>query len=431
MLTVILYFAMIIGSVLIAKKLGNHVGFFCLAVAFVVGRLVYGLSNNDLIGYWPTSMMWIMIFATAYIGFLNKSGAMRGIAVRVMRLSGGRTWLVPFLLYLMAYVLNALNCGKYGGPVITSSIAFSVAANMGINPVLCVVAIYTGLQAGCRWPWVGDSAAEIGQAEEFVGLGTGVDAVYRINTFMFIEGLVLFAILYLITKPWCASKKGDVLLERPEPFTNEQKKSLWFLLATIVLMMVPPIIQNFLPNPITLWITTYIDVRMIFTVGIVICSLFKLADPIEVIKNDVPWSLILTICGACTLCGLASAMGVQETLIDGLSKIPSWLVCPSIMLIGGLLTIFVDGTAFKFALFPLVDSLAALANVTPLAMFTCIVVSVSMSAISPLSTGGALHLTGCTDDTVRKEITTKMLAVALLAAVLGTVLALLGIFNLF
>ena len=124
-------------------------------------------------------------------------------------------------------------------------------------------------------------------------------------------------------------------------------------------------------------------------------------------------------------------MGVQETLIDGLSKIPSWLVCPSIMLIGGLLTIFVDGTAFKFALFPLVDSLAALANVTPLAMFTCIVVSVSMSAISPLSTGGALHLTGCTDDTVRKEITTKMLAVALLAAVLGTVLALLGIFNLF
>ena len=75
MLTVILYFAMIIGSVLIAKKLGNHVGFFCLAVAFVVGRLVYGLSNNDLIGYWPTSMMWIMIFATAYIGFLNKSGA--------------------------------------------------------------------------------------------------------------------------------------------------------------------------------------------------------------------------------------------------------------------------------------------------------------------------------------------------------------------
>lgn len=104
MLTVILYFAMIIGSVLIAKKLGNHVGFFCLAVAFVVGRLVYGLSNNDLIGYWPTSMMWIMIFATAYIGFLNKSGAMRGIAVRVMRLSGGRTWLVPFLLYLMAYI---------------------------------------------------------------------------------------------------------------------------------------------------------------------------------------------------------------------------------------------------------------------------------------------------------------------------------------
>ncbi len=431
MITVIAYFAIIIGSVLIAKKLNNHVGLFCLAVAFIVGRLGYGISSSEIISYWPTSLMWIMIVATAYIGFLNKSGAMRGIAVRIMQKAGGRAWLVPILLYVMAYVLNALNCGKQGGPVITSSIAFSVATSMGLSPVLCVVAIYTGLQAACKWPWVGDAATEVGQAEEFVGAGTGVAGLYRLNAFMFLEGLILFAIIYIATKPWRAGKGSSFELEKPEPFTRHQKVSLGFLGATILLMMGPSIFQNFFPNPVTKWFTTYFDVRMLFLIGIVVCSFFKIANPLDVIKNDVPWGLIMTICGTCTLCGLSDAMNVQETLIGMLSQVPSWLVCPCVMLIGGFMTIFVDGTAFKFAMFPFISTLAELANVTPLAMFACIVVSVSMPAISPLSTGGAMHLTGCTDENVRKEISSKMFKVAFLAIFVGTAMAMLGIFNLF
>ena len=71
------------------------------------------------------------------------------------------------------------------------------------------------------------------------------------------------------------------------------------------------------------------------------------------------------------------------------------------------------------ALYPLVPNLAAATGLSPLVLYTCIVIGAQSSAISPFSSGGSLVLGSCSTEEERNTMFPRLLFIAVPISVLS------------
>ena len=424
----LVFFVLLIGGVFIAPKLKTEIGILMMILAFIVGRWGYGLSTKEIAGLLPADLVIIVLSVNLFFGYARKAGLTDGLVDRILYMTKGNTKWLPFMIIVADFVLTSLGAGAYGAAAILSPIVFTLVADVGLNPLLGVASMFLGSSIG-MWPWTEAGSIAISMIDNMVAPGTGFSTQLWSQVCALIVIGIFYIVLYAITR-----KKVTVdhmVVKQPVPFTPEQKKILGVLAVIIVLLIVPMLINSIVANPVTAWMVANLEVRVLFLLGALVLGLMNLGKAREIVSS-VPWGLILMLCGTTMFVGLAQVMGVDATLIHFISNaIPSWLIVPALLIVGGLIGMFVNGFVVMSTFLPMAASLGELAGVSPYAIGLAIGICVVIPAFSPFSTGGAVCLMGCADDTVREKLIPKQFACSLILLFAMGVFGLTGFFKLF
>jgi di/tricarboxylate transporter len=213
-------------------------------------------------------------------------------------------------------------------------------------------------------------------------------------------------------------------IDRPEPLDRKQRQTLWLTLIMMAIVLAAPLAHLALPgNETVAFINSKIDIGLIASIFSVIALMLKLGDERKAIAS-LPWPTLIMICGMGMLISVAIKAGTIDQLSAWISgTIPPVLIPLSFGIVAAIMSLFASTLGVVTpALFPMVPPLAAQLDLSPMLMFTAIVVGAQATSISPFSSGGSLILGSAPDAELRHSLFTRLL---LRAAPLGFIAAMM------
>ena len=408
----ITFFVIVAAIVFIGIKRNVNFGLLGIIAALCIAMLVKGESATAAVtANFPLTLFFNLFITTLFYGFANASGAMKGVAQRIVYQFRNHTALLPFVGFATTIVVSAMGPGAMSTPIIVSALVFSLALQAGYHPILASLAVWSGTMIGDAMPWMTTWQTRIGTYQALLGdsyLPQIEHSVFLLMIWFAVVYTAIFVIAYFFFGAH-KIKRGSIQVEKPEPFTAKQKISIWVIFAVIILLVVPQFVELVVPNPVTAWMKANLSMQLLAGIGAAILAILQVANFNEVLKHQVPWGVILTVCGMMFLMKYADAMNVVTTFATPLqsASLPLWLLPAALLAINGVLTYFCDGRAVSPMLQPLYPVFVALG---------CPVENVFLSqmfggtgpSLSPFSTGGAMALNGCPDELRDKTIRVQM-----------------------
>lgn len=427
---ILVFVVAIVLAILIGQKSKANIGVIAIGMAFLIGAAYFKLTPSTIMGCFPTSIFYYMFFGTFFYGFGVHNGTFQNIAQKILYKFGSSSRFLPIVMFLTTVVVQMLGAGSTAGPAFVSPIFFGIITEMGMNPLIAAIATFAPSTACNFLPWTSDFQSKTSVMHDIFGVElsntVGITALFYDLIFLF----CCFIVVCIFTGAF--KKREAKTFEKPAPMTDIQKKTLGVIVALAVLLVIPMICKQFLPNPVTSWISKYYDFRSLAAIGICVCHFLKIGSIDEVIKKSIPWGSIFTVCGMGTLVGLAAEIGITETIGNWLgSSVPAAIIGPVFMLICGLLSLAVSGNVLRPLLVTLIPGICASTGYNPLVLALCMQVGLQYAGFSPFSMGGTMATIGCADEDMRKKLVGPMITCAIAFVVVTAILAGLGLFDLF
>ena len=247
---------------------------------------------------------------------------------------------------------------------------------------------------------------------------------FNYTSVIFIES-VIFSLLLIVIFRFITQKNKEVqknmVFEKPDMFTAKQKINLILIIIMIAVVLLFPILHMIFPaSAAVTFLNSKIDVGLTAIAFSAVALFLKLAPQDEVIKK-IPWNTIIMICGVGMLINVAIEAGTLDLMAAWAgSSLPVYVVPAAFSLIGAVMSFFSSTLGVVCpALFPLVPSLAAATGISPLIIFSSIVIGAQSSAISPFSSGGSLILGSCANEEERTAMFPRLLFVAVPVSVIS------------
>lgn len=419
----------IIISIILSYKFNVNIGVTGLAFAFIVGCFMMKMTVNEVVALYPTALTFQIMVICLFFGFATCNGTMKILANHILYSVRNRKWMIAFALYLIAIILGALGCPPPATTVISGVIGISVGLAAGLHPLIIAWSVLMGSVMGSLVTW-GANGAVIKGIIASVGYEAQSDAwTWRAMLAFFVISTLILIVLFLVFKGY---KLSDVSVEKPESFTREQRISLTIILVVVLLVVIPSLLTKLTANEAVAFFAARMDIRVLAVIGFVLCTLLKLANPMDVIKS-VPWANIILIGGIGTLMAVATQAGVVDLLANWLnSSVPVMLKVPFMTLIGAILSCFSSGIPTVFPMLaPVVTDAVVGTSIKPITMFIGILIGCDLVSTSPFAAGGALFLSFVQDEELRKKMVNWMLILTLAATAIVLVLGAVGFWGLF
>lgn len=413
----------IIASIALAVFLGYktkiNTGLFCIAFAYLIGCFAMGLRTRDLIGFWPTSTMFVILSVSLFYNFAAVNGTLEKMSSALLYACRSFPGMLPFALFFVAVVLSVMGAAYFTVLAFLAPITLVICDEAKMDKLTGAVAINCGALAGGNFPTAAlgvvfrgliDSSYE---ADPTLTALDSFSAELKIFGFAIIFSLILIAIFRFGFKENRSIGKG-ITFKKPEAFDAKQKITLNLMLLMMAVVLVFPVLKLVMPdNGFISNISGKLDVGLVAICFTVIALLLNLAPQKEVIAR-VPWNTIIMIAGA----GMLIAVAVKAGTIDALSawigsNVPAALVPLAFSLVAAFMSFFSSTTGVVApALFPLIPALAVSTGLNPAVLFACTVLGAQSSAISPFSSGGSLILGSCGKEEERNALFNRLLFVA-------------------
>ncbi len=423
---IIVFILAVVIAIIVGSKIKCNIGVLGLAFAFIIGTMIMGKSVSAVINYFPTSLMFMMMIVTFFYGYASQNGTIKGLADRLIYLSGGKVVTLPLFLYSTVFIVAALGAGPSATSLMLSPIAFDLAAVAGFSPLLAFLALAVGGLSGGMMPWTSTGVMFKGIAETYLGEEAANAVSWSYATALLIIPTIFYLVVYFVLNR--KSKESTYENKKPEPFNKVQKQTFALILIMMVLVVVPVLTNIICPNPVTKWMATHFDIKALCSFGIVIACALKLGDMDDIIKHRIPWSLIIMICGMSTMISLAVETGMADYLGNVLATaVPKPLITPMVVLMSGLLSFVTTGPAVIFPLFiPMFPAISEATGISVVALTVALFAGTGSTGMSPFSQGGAAAVTGCKDPEVREMLWPKQLILAFILLGVYMVVSLAG-----
>lgn len=407
-------------SVIIGYKTKFNTGFFAIIFAYLIGCFVIGMKPKDVISGWPVSTMFVIFSVSLFYNFALVNGTLEKTARYLLYVCRKFPGLLPFALYLASAGIAALGAGFFTVMAFMAPIALLICDEADMDKLVGAVAVNCGALSGANFMTSGSGIIFRGLMEEG-GLG---DMAFKHTAVIFISSVV-FSLLLIAGFRYLPKSNRNIgkgtSFERPEPFTTKQKTNLYLMLTMIAVVLIFPILHIILPHAeVITFVNSKMDVGLVAIVFSAIALFLKLASQKDVIAK-VPWNTIIMICGVGMLINVAIEAGTIDLLASWAgSSLPVWLIPIAFSIVGAIMSFFSSTLGVVCpALFPLVPGLAASTGISPLVLFTCIIIGAQSSAISPFSSGGSLIMGSCTSEEERNAMFPRLLFLAVPVSVLS------------
>lgn len=415
---------LIIGAIAVSVAIGYktkfNTGFFAIVFAYLIGCFALGMKPKAVISGWPVSTMFVIFSVSLFYNFALVNGTLEKTARYLLYACRRFPGLLPFALYFASAGIAALGAGFFTVMAFMAPITLLICEEAKMDKMTGAVAINCGALSGANFMTSGSGIIFRGLMDE-AGMA---DASFS-NTAVIFAASVIFSILLIAGFRYLPRGNRnigkDMVFEKPEAFSPMQKCNLYLMIAMIATVLIFPILHIVLPNAATIsFINSKLDVGLVAILFSVMALFFKLAPQKDVIAK-VPWNTIIMICGVGMLINVAIEAGTIDLLASWAgSSLPAWLVPIAFSIIGAIMSFFSSTLGVVCpALFPLVPTLASATGISPLVLFTCIVIGAQSSAISPFSSGGSLIMGSCPSEEERNAMFPRLLFLAVPASVLS------------
>lgn len=388
-----------------------NTGLLGMAMAFIVGQFVVGLSAKEIIGGFPTSTFITLLAMTFLFSIAKVNGTLETIAYKIVALTKGKTQLLPFVFFVITGILSAIGAGPIVAPALLFPIATSVGKKEKISDIVMIIAVNTGGLAGGLTPFGPSGIIANNLSNEI-----GIENYWPIVASMFCVCIVQFLVLYTCFGGWkIKASQGEA---DQESHTLDGKQ--WLTVGVIAVVILAAMFLKY-------------DIGLCAILGGSILLLCKAADQKPVIAG-IPWGTLLLVGGVSVLIKVINTAGGIQLLSDLLSNIMNPTTAGSVMAISaGLLSAVSSASGVVMpTLIPTAPAVAAeVGNIMPIILVAGVCVGAHVVTISPLSTIGALGLSSANAETDKNKLFGQMLICAIISLAVAFVLGLIGIYGWF
>ena len=367
----------LVGAIVVGFVKKLNVGFISLGLAIVLAK-IGNLPIKKVYGGFPGKLFLTLLGTMFFFALLQENGTLDKASKKLTRLCGTKVFLVPWVIYIVSYILSAIGPGAISVQTVMVLFAVPLAFHLNASPILMGIMAILGAVGGTASPIaltgiiVGDLLGQMNIAMPGRDIFLGVTAA----------NFICAVVMYVVFKGW--QIKGQEAVEGElEPFNGLQKLSLVLIIAMFVFVV------GFSQ-----------DVGFVcFTLALILMLTGKV-DPKKAVKS-LPWNTLILICGICVLMNEVKMLKGIDLLAKGLASFMSQGTAPALMgLTGGIMSWFSSANGVVFpTLIPAVPKVAAnVGGASLIQMVAAIVCSATVAGVSPMSTGGSLVMAGCSQE---------------------------------
>ncbi|SDQ17740.1 SLC13 family permease [Actinopolyspora saharensis] len=399
----------------VTTTLSVNMGMLMLAMAFLVGTAVAGLSTDQIFAGFPGDLFVVLVGVTYLFAIARANGTIDWIVRGALRLVGGRIALIPWIMFTIGAVLTAVGAVSPAACAIVAPIAMSMAARYRINPLLMGAMVVHGTQAGSFSPIsiygtiVNGVVARAGLPASPIVLFLGALAVNVLIAgvvFVLFGGLRLarsgsVSVTTSAAEPALSgvaagaresstpSSTGGVELSSTHPgadepalggetsqrLTGERVATLLGLVALVVA---------------TLGFEVNVGLAAV-TVAVVLSVVSP--GSARNAPSEVAWPTVLLISGVLTYVGVLKEMGTIDYAGAAVAGVGIPLVVALLLCyVGGVVSAFASSVGIMGALIPLAVPFLQQGQIGAVGMITALAVASTVVDVSPFSTNGAIVL---------------------------------------
>lgn len=391
-----------------------NVGILCMGFSMVLG-LVFGLDAKEILSGFSSSLFIQMVGITYMFAIINSNGTLELLARKMVGLVGKKKALIPFVMYILGFLICAVGPGAIPSLAIIPVIAIPVAVSAGINPIMTAIIGDLGVMSGRMSPLTPESAVVRELMEEQGLTGNTIPIMISLT----ITALIVAVLVYIYYKGWKVEKREDKTEEALPKFNGKQ----WLSLAGLLILAVGVLFFSW-----NVGLTGFLAGSVLIVLG---CGEEKKA-----IKG-IPWNVILMVLGVGILMNVISLSGGIDIMVAGLEKIMGHRTAAMIMAItAGFMSFFSSGLGVVFpTLIPTASGLASGLGVGAVELVSVIVIGGTVSGFTPISTTGALIMAGVAQQEGAEEkfpqnrLFVELFAVSFIALAVLAIMAVIGVYG--
>ena len=352
-----------------------NIGVLAIALASAVAILAAGWTPNQVMAEFPNALFLTLVGVTLLFGIAQKNGTLEAITLRVVRLCGGRTALLPLSFFLLAGVLSAVGPGAIAATALVVPLAMAAGVRAGIPVFLIALMVANGANAGNLSPVSAVGIIVLTQMD-MTGL-SGYEANVFLANFVAHSAVALAAYALFGGLKLIRAGRAEPPRTKPESFTPTH----WFTITILSIWIVAVVVFKVDPG------VTAFAAATVLIVG-------RATDNSAAIAS-VPWGIILMVSGVSVLIGVMDEIGGLDRFTELLAGIATPGTANGVMaFVTGIISTYSSTSGVVYPAFlPTVPGLVEqLGGGDPLAISLSINVGAALVDVSPLSTIGALSV---------------------------------------
>ena len=399
-----------IGALILAVGLSCttavNVGVLAMALAWLVGVYLGGMSVATVLEGYPTTLLVTLIGVTLLFSAADCNGTLTRMTARAVRVCRGNAGLLPITFFFLGMVVATIGPGGTPTAALIAPPAMAVAARARISPFLMAIMAGNGALAGTLSPFAPTGIVANGVMER-IGLAGVEWSTYGYNAFahavVAFAGFALFGGLRLVAR--------GATVDAVEPDSVEMETKHVITLAGIAVFIVA--VAGF---------GTHVGMT-----GLTIATVLVLLRTVDERKaiQGIPWGVILMVTGVTVLVSILERTEGMDLFTGALASISTpGSLAPIVAFGSGIVSVYSSTSGVVLPAFlPLVPSLTeSVGIVDPLPIAWSMNVGASLVDMSSLSTVGALFLAAAPAGADTRKLFNALLAWGLSMSLVGAVL---------
>ena len=383
-----------------------NVGVLALALAWLIGVYLGGMSVATVLEGFPTPLLLTLIGVTLLFSVANCNGTLERMTGHAVRVCRGRAGLLPIMFFALGMVVATIGPGGTPTSALLAPPAMAIAARAGISPFLMAIMAGNGALAGTLSPFAPTGIVANGVMER-IGLAGVEWHTYAYNALahavVAFAGFALFGGIGLF-------KRGGATHEAVEAETAAMETKHWVTLCGILAFIIG--VAGF---------GTHVG----FT-GLTVAAVLVLLRTVDERKaiNGMPWGVMLMVTGVTVLVSIMEKTQGMDLFTNGLANISTpGSLAPIVAFGAGVVSVYSSTSGVVLPAFlPIVPGLAeSVGNLNPLPIAWSMNVGASLVDMSSLSTVGALFLAAAPAGTDTRVLFNALLAWGLSMSIVGAV----------
>lgn len=399
----ILFLVALLISIFLGVRLKINIGLFAVMFAFLIGCFYLGLGTSEVFGLWPSKLFVTLLFVMLWFGFAVTNGSLDSLAQHVVWAFRRAPALIPFVLFLLICLLSAGGMATYAMFAFMGPIVVTIAKKLNMHRVMVACIVIGGSVVGGMTPI---SQLGVTTLNSITNVGYSAAEASHILNVMFFNNFIgefgMFLVCYFLFRTY--KIKVDEAEGAPQPYSAEQKKTLWVFGLGILVILIPALLHTFIPgNALFSKLYKGLDITLVALVGIIICIMLKISDYKKAI-SIVPMNSLILVCGISVLISIGVKAGAVEALSAWAGENINGAVAPYFMVIvSAVFSLFAAATSVVVpTMGTLIPGLvAANAAFTPAYLFSLSNTAAILTGYSPFSSGGSITMSGVFDEEER------------------------------